>query len=592
MKNSMGFSCLLLSVAFALLGIHCSNLAGNTSETGNAAVAGTIYLSDGKTPASGAKVYLIPADHIPAPGLDQVGSASPESTTTNDNGVYTLDTVSAGQYNILAKGSVDCAYRDSIVVSVDIQTQVSATTLKPRGSLHGIVRLMPGEDASKVFILFKGTTTWGYPDDASGSFTVDNLAEGKYKVRIYTWLDNYKPKDTVLSVTSGKTDTLDHDLVLQYTGIPVLGKVAAGYDTLNQVVTLHWGKPTMGKPVLGYYVYRRADTANAVLENISGQLISDTVFVDARVRQDLTYEYRVSSLDSNYTEGVKSSGVKVSIVSSIAIDSLYGDTGSTNGQFNEPSDITVAPNGDVYIADKGNNRIQVFGNDMRFKRAFGAGGFSAPVKIDVSENGMVYVAASKNGQDGNWVFIYDSLGAFSRISKSDSIGIKDIAVGNDRLMVLKTLDTVSVFSAFDSSLRTWQCKVGSVSLLYVNPNRLYVNNTDSIASYDSLGTALGSWKIPSCYPNTKSRPLLIAYAPSKRWLYTFCAADPDNPYNTTYTYWLVITDDNNQLIAKRELPFSLVPNDPAPSAIAVQPDGHVLVLLPGKNKMLRLQVNR
>lgn len=47
-----------------------------------------------------------------------------------------------------------------------------------------------------------------------------------------------------------------------------------------------------------------------------------------------------------------------------------GSHGKENGRFNEPSSVTELPNGDIGVADKNNKRIQVFAPEGKFKYAF------------------------------------------------------------------------------------------------------------------------------------------------------------------------------------------------------------------------------
>ena len=48
----------------------------------------------------------------------------------------------------------------------------------------------------------------------------------------------------------------------------------------------------------------------------------------------------------------------------------WGDRGKDPGQFNTPHSIATDANGNVYVADRGNHRIQVFDGDGKFLRQF------------------------------------------------------------------------------------------------------------------------------------------------------------------------------------------------------------------------------
>jgi len=75
--------------------------------------------------------------------------------------------------------------------------------------------------------------------------------------------------------------------------------------------------------------------------------------------------------------------------------------GSGNGQFNAPVGVALDSNGNVYVADSGNNRIQVFNSTGTYITQWGSAGsgngqFNAPVGIAVDNSGNVYVTDSGN----------------------------------------------------------------------------------------------------------------------------------------------------------------------------------------------------
>jgi len=68
----------------------------------------------------------------------------------------------------------------------------------------------------------------------------------------------------------------------------------------------------------------------------------------------------------------------------------FGSTGAENGQFNK---------GDLYVADKGNNRIQVFDNDGNFKTQYTNVG--TPSAICISPGGHQYLFSSNSNDPDN-----------------------------------------------------------------------------------------------------------------------------------------------------------------------------------------------
>ena len=79
----------------------------------------------------------------------------------------------------------------------------------------------------------------------------------------------------------------------------------------------------------------------------------------------------------------------------------WGEEGDGEGQFNQPSGIAVDRDGNVYVSDSGNHRVQVFTSEGQFVNEWGTfgggnGQFRFPVGIVVDSLGLVYVADTFN----------------------------------------------------------------------------------------------------------------------------------------------------------------------------------------------------
>jgi DNA-binding beta-propeller fold protein YncE len=75
----------------------------------------------------------------------------------------------------------------------------------------------------------------------------------------------------------------------------------------------------------------------------------------------------------------------------------FGAPGSGDGQFNLPWGLTVGSNGDVYVADWGNDRIQRFAPNGAFVASYGEPGrgdgqFTRPASVAVDPEGYMYIA--------------------------------------------------------------------------------------------------------------------------------------------------------------------------------------------------------
>jgi tripartite motif-containing protein 71 len=79
----------------------------------------------------------------------------------------------------------------------------------------------------------------------------------------------------------------------------------------------------------------------------------------------------------------------------------WGSTGSGNGQFNHPHGNEVDSQGNVYITDQDNQRVQIFSKNGTFitkwgNEGSGDGQFLKPESITIDSLGHVYVADTVN----------------------------------------------------------------------------------------------------------------------------------------------------------------------------------------------------
>ena len=81
----------------------------------------------------------------------------------------------------------------------------------------------------------------------------------------------------------------------------------------------------------------------------------------------------------------------------------WGSLGTSNGQFDEPSGTAVGPNGNVYVVDRNNHRVQMFTSAGSFVSGWGGfgtgnGQFDEPRDVAVDAGGFVYVADFNNNR--------------------------------------------------------------------------------------------------------------------------------------------------------------------------------------------------
>lgn len=126
--------------------------------------------------------------------------------------------------------------------------------------------------------------------------------------------------------------------------------------------------------------------------------------------------------------------------------SAFGTYGSGDGQFVNPQGIDVGPDGNLYVADQGNSRIQVIAPDGAFIRKWGTAGdgdgqFGRLLDVAVAASGNVYTAEGnwggqgynqiqKFGADGHFVARWGKSGGFNGIWALDVDAAENVYVAD------------------------------------------------------------------------------------------------------------------------------------------------------------------
>jgi len=169
--------------------------------------------------------------------------------------------------------------------------------------------------------------------------------------------------------------------------------------------------------------------------------------------------------------------------------------GAGDDQFNAPSDVVTAPNGDIFVADghgeKTNARIVKFSKDGKFIKAWGKEGkgpgeFNQPHGIAMDSQGRLFVADRVNlriqifDQDGKYLTEWKQFGRPSGV----------VIDKNDVIYVADSASTAQNNPGFQQGIRIGSAKDGKVTAFI--PETVLLGALESVG-FDDAGNVYAGY---------------------------------------------------------------------------------------------------
>jgi hypothetical protein len=152
----------------------------------------------------------------------------------------------------------------------------------------------------------------------------------------------------------------------------------------------------------------------------------------------------------------------------------FGEFGTGPGQLDSPAGAQVSANGDLFVADSGNDRVAVFAGDGAFLRVL-SGGLSGPRDLALDDDGRVFVADTANDRvavlasGGGFLFAFEEVGE-AKLAGPTGVAVAgsltfDADTGNTRIAVFA--DNGEFLDSFPTTTPPKDVIVGPGGDLYV-----------------------------------------------------------------------------------------------------------------------------
>jgi sugar lactone lactonase YvrE len=189
----------------------------------------------------------------------------------------------------------------------------------------------------------------------------------------------------------------------------------------GQTLTASPGSWTGFEPISYAYRWQSCDNSGGSCSDISGATGSTYVLGHGDV--GTTLRVVVTASNAGGSASVSSEASAVVSASQLVYVSQFGSEGAGDGQFDHPGDVAIGLNGDLFVLDQGNDRVEVFNGSGEYLRQFGSEGsgngqMSGPDGLAVDSEGDVWVLDTGNGR----IEEFSESGVFMRTAGAGLIG--------------------------------------------------------------------------------------------------------------------------------------------------------------------------
>jgi hypothetical protein len=220
-------------------------------------------------PASGANLLV----YVPS---DTTGKVVTSGVTLGD-GSYSLPSVQDGMYRIVARSSGSVAVLDSVYTNQG-KLLVRTDTLRQPGSLTGTVKMVGDDNPAAVEVSVLGSDLSVANVSRDGSFRLDDLGTGTWKLKFSTPLSGYSATYATVRTRAGVVVRMD-TVTLSYYGIPPVTGLQGTYDSAKNRIRLTWSVPAGVPGVRTVQVFRTDMASSAAPQQVG--MSENGVFVDS-----------------------------------------------------------------------------------------------------------------------------------------------------------------------------------------------------------------------------------------------------------------------------------------------------------------------